>query len=252
MARMISLNPNARGALSACILLILMVPKLPALADTIVFQDPRAQQNGTVVSEDDSSVTIRFPKSVVKSISRTSKNTPVSDGDKVILEEKDGFHILKIPDHLLHIGSTAGGQNRGGVQPKTSPVPPSGSKGQAPSIQDKLVAEEMSTVQGTILWKGKPLQGSVKIVMTKYTGFSFASLLKVFSSGPANQSKENEIVLTTRADEQGHYSFANVPPGFYRLYWQPTGETDWIRRLREKPDFEVVAGKMCIQNIPAK
>lgn len=252
MASMISLNPRPHRTLAVCILLILMSPEPSALADTIVFQDPQAQQNGTVVGEDDTSVTVRFSKSVIQSIQRRPGNSPVIDGGKVILEKRDGFHILKIPDHLFQTGSTAAGQDNNGLRQDASPSPSLAPGNQASTIQDQLIEEEMSPLQGTIIWQGRPLRGNVKIVMTKYTGFSFASLQKVYSSGPTPRSQGDDIVFTTRTDDRGHYAFEKVPPGFYRLYWQPAGETDWIHRLREKPDFEVVAGRMNIQNIPAK
>ena len=252
MAATISQNPIRRSALALCILLLLMIPGLHAFADTIVFQDSQAQQNGTVISEDSAGVTIRFSKTAIKSIRKTPENRPVPNGDKVILEEKDGFHILKIPDHLLQTGSAAAGQNSASQAPEASLKAPPASKELAPRIEDKLIEEEMSPVQGTILWQGRPLRGSVKIVMTQYTGFSFAALLKAFSSRSTAQSNKNEIVLTTTTDDQGRYFFAKVPPGFYRLYWQPEGETDWIHRLRDKPDLEVMAGRMNTQNIPAK
>jgi hypothetical protein len=43
-----------------------------------------------------------------------------------------------------------------------------------------------------------------------------------------------------------------VPPGQYRLYWMLDTETGWVHRMREKPDFEVIASKLTIQNIPEK
>ncbi len=264
----------SRKWLPACILLMVMISGVPVLADTIIFQDPKAQQNGTVISEDDSAVTIRFPKTSIKSINKTSEKKQVPDADKVILEEKDGFHILRIPNNLIQVRSTAGqGKNplmqQETMQSSPSEVkvhaqtsssqpeehmqsPPAEPQEQAPRIQNKLVEEEMGKVQGTILWRGMPLQGSVKIVLTEYKGFSFASLKKTLSSGSTIQSEENDIVLSTHTDNKGNYSFAKVPPGSYRLYWQPPGETEFIHRLRDKPDFEVVTGNMTTLNIPEK
>lgn len=236
-------------------LLTLAIPELPARADTIVFQHPNTPQTGTVVSEDDSSVTIRFPKTAVKSIGKSSANRPASDSNRVILEEKGGFHILKIPDHLLQIRTPVKTEGTAGVQQNTRNIQqttPANGKKQTPTVQDQLLEEEMGGMQGTIRWQGKPLRGNVRIVLTRYTGFSFAAMLNMFSSDSVSSSNEKEIVLTTDTDSQGHYAFATVPPGFYRLYWQPAGEKDWIHRLRDKPDFEVVAGKTTSLNIPAK
>lgn len=252
MAGVIFSNRNPRMWAPVCILLALMFSRLPAFADTIIFQNQKAQQNGTVISEDGSSVTVRFPKTAIKSISRSPDNWQAPNTDKVILEEKDGFHILTIPDQLLRIRSAADLKNTTGIQHNAVQSSSAGTKKPTPWVQNKLMEEEMGKVRGTILWQGKPLHGTVKILLVKYTGFSFAALLKMFSSGTTTQSNGEKIILTTRTDKQGHYFFAKVPPGFYRLYWQQTGETDWTHRLREKPDFQVVAGNMTTQNIPAK
>jgi protocatechuate 3,4-dioxygenase beta subunit len=73
-------------------------------------------------------------------------------------------------------------------------------------------------------------------------------------SGNEKGSSESDqgISLSTQTDSQGRYNFDKVPPGSYRLYWWPDFKTGWIHRLREKPDFEVLSGKLTIQDIPEK
>jgi hypothetical protein len=117
---------------------------------------------------------------------------------------------------------------------------------------DELLQEEMGRVEGVIAWQSKPLNnGRVKIVLQKYTGFSIASLKMIFAEDKKKAS-EQRVTFEAQTDSQGRYSFARVPPGFYRLYWQPDVETGWVRRLREKPDFEVLPGMLTVQNIPGK
>jgi hypothetical protein len=70
--------------------------------------------------------------------------------------------------------------------------------------------------------------------------------------GGQGKSSDEEISLVAKTDSQGHYSFSNVPPGYYRIYWLPENKTSWFHRLREKPDFEVISGNMTVQNIPGK
>lgn len=255
---------NAWTWLPLCIFLLLMSVGPPASADTIVFQNPKTQQHGTVVSEDDSSVTIRFPKSAIKSITMAPGEGQISEKtNQVIIEEKDGYQIVKIPNHLLRIRSSSSQKNLSKTQPTTvqpgpnvdlslplSETPTAETPRQPHSIQGKLFEEEMGRAQGTILWHGQPLQGTVKIVMTKYTGFSFATMKSQFSSDPNATFEQSGIILATQTDSHGHYSFARVPPGNYRLYWEPAGETDYYHRLRDKPDLVVVSGKMTTQNIP--
>ena len=91
----------------------------------------------------------------------------------------------------------------------------------------------------------------VKIVLVEYTGFSLTALKRMYA-GKNDKNSGEEIVLETQTDSQGHYVFPDAPAGYYRLYWLPANNTDWIHRLREKPDFEIVAGSLTTQNIPEK
>jgi hypothetical protein len=59
-------------------------------------------------------------------------------------------------------------------------------------------------------------------------------------------------MFETATDAAGKYRFERVPPGEYLFYWMPDPESGWIRRLRDKPDFEVVAGGVAVLNIPAE
>lgn len=109
----------------------------------------------------------------------------------------------------------------------------------------------MGRVQDIILCKKKTLvNGSVKIVLARYTGFSLATLKKMFSGN--REKSSDQIILETKTNTQGQYVFEKVPPGQYRLYWMPDAEMGWVHRMREKPDFEVTSGKLTIQNIPEK
>ena len=63
--------------------------------------------------------------------------------------------------------------------------------------------------------------------------------------------KAKDDRFETGTDDAGRYRFERVPPGDYLLYWMPGGETGWLRRLREKPDLEVVPGRVTVLNIPA-
>lgn len=238
---------------AGCVL-IFLVAAIPALADEIVFKNQNAPQKGTVVEQTDSDVTIRFPRQAVRSIRKsTDTETGAQDDNQVILEEKNGFHILKIPDHLLQIKASENQTATSGeAQEASSSLPSETKQKAAPLVGDKLLEEEMGAVEGTILWQNKPMQGEVKIVLAKYTGFSMAAVKKMLSSESPADAANKEIFLKTHTDDQGRYSFTRVPPGFYRLFWLPAGETEWIHRLRDKPDFEVAAGSKTFQNIPEK
>jgi hypothetical protein len=53
-------------------------------------------------------------------------------------------------------------------------------------------------------------------------------------------------------DSEGRYAFHKAPPGDYRLYRLPDMNTGWVRRLRDKPDFEVTSGNLTIAKVLEK
>jgi hypothetical protein len=135
----------------------------------------------------------------------------------------------------------------------SSSPPPSGPALKA-ALHEQLLQEELGSVQGVILWQGKPLvKGMVRIELEKYTGVSLASVKKMLSSDEKESYETDQgISLNTQTDDKGRYAFEKVPPGTYRLYWRPDFKTGWVHRLREKPDFEVKTGRSTVQNIPEK
>lgn len=232
------------------IVLMTVLPVSPCLADEIIFKDQGGIQTGTVLDEDQDTVTIRFPRQRIQSIVReqtgvsSSERThdPESTSSKqLMLEEK--FQRLQERIELL--------ERKVGEDNKFRDLPAQAYPVKA-AAHNQLLQEEMGSVEGVILWKGEPLENrDVMIVLENYTGFSWASVKTVFSGGEGNSS-DQKITLSTRTDSQGRYVFEKIPPGQYRLYWMPDKETGWIHRMREKPDFEVIAGKLSIQNIPEK
>ncbi len=265
------------------ILVVIFAISLPiwfssqALGDEIYFQGQVGAQTGTVVDEDEMAVTIRFPRTAIKSIAREKKKASNLLPGEVLWEEKGGYLILRIPRSRIRVvthddrfavealeqeprSRSSSKEEAKGLKAKTEPL-----KGdtttkvqkEKPSsthetTQAKLIREEMGRVEGVVSWNGRPLDhGKVQIVMESYTGFSWAALMTIFQKNKKDASKDG-VVLTTETDADGRYVFSEVPPGYYRFYWEPEGTTGWIQRLREKPDLEVLPGKLTVQTIPAK
>lgn len=262
--------------LGILILLSLLWLAYPCSADEIMFQDQKTPQHGTIVNEDEQTVTIRFPRESIKSITKGQERMSAASPAKVIWEVRGDYVVLKIPRQAIEIESFE-------TQAATSPNKPVVAAGSEPSVQDraappekrpgdaepvkvsqviessktettheKMLQEEMGGVQGTIIWQGKPLDnGRVRIDLERYTGFSIAAVKRMLGVGKDN-STEQPVSFETQTDAQGHYSFLQVPPGSYRLHWMPDPQTGWVHRLRENPDFEVMSGKVISQDIPEK
>ncbi len=254
-------------------------------ADEIIFKNQGAKQIGTVVEENEQGITIMFPKEAVKSINRGKGAGPIPSSNRIILEDNGGAYVtVKIPRQRFEAGSfDAQAAEQPAAQkpapaavtaPASTPTPadsqlsekvdrlekkmasmeksgPPPAKG---STRETLFQEEMGSVEGVILWNGKPLQNAkVKIVMETYTGFSIAAVKQAFESGDNKSATANVgISLDAQTDSAGHYYFPKVPPGSYTLFWQPDLQTGWVRRIRENPDLEVMPGKLMVLNIPEK
>ena len=270
---MISKKNRGLGILT--LLLLLGLAHL-SLADEIVFQDQKASQIGTVVTEDEQSVTIKFSRDSISSITRTQEGISTTPPAKIIWEERGDYFVLKIPRQDMQIEKFEAHTRAIPDKPKPSPnspvpaventVPPV-KKSSAPepaivsqtlessqnvTAHQQLLQEEMGGVQGVIIWQGKPMEnGKVRITLETYTGFSISALRQMLTGGK-EKSTEQEVSFETQTDSQGRYAFSKVPPGYYRLYWLPDPQTGWVHRLREKADFEVISGKVFVQNIPEK
>jgi hypothetical protein len=232
------------------------------LADEILFKD-KGVQVGTVMSEDEQTVTIRFPRDSIQSVVKTQKGTPlVQKSDVQLLEKVEQLQqrIERLERNQAESKETAHSpvllprpqlkqEERPEISRSSLPPPEPAPKG---ALQEQLLQEELGQVQGLIQWQGKPLAGGqVRIELEKYTGVSLVSVKKMFSaSGKRTSDTGQGISLTTQTDSQGRYSYEKVPPGTYRIYWWPDFKTGWVHRLREKPDFEVLSGKLTILNIP--
>jgi hypothetical protein len=246
------------------------------VADEVVFKNHSAKEVGTVVEENEQSVTIIFPKESIKSITR-KEGGPRPSQSRVIMEDNGAYITVRIPRQGLEAASPgpltaseptgqepapADAQLRAKVEQlekKMENMEKAGASqpGTAKTVgttHEALLQEELGSAEGVILWNGKPLKDAkVKIVMDKYTGSSMAAVSKVFG-GKVNEMSSGieDLAIDTQTDARGYYSFSQVPPGFYTLFWQPDLQTGWVRRLRENADLEIVPGKLTVLNIPEK
>ncbi len=265
-----------RHTRAAVLLCLTFLFAQPCLADEIEFQNPKTPQNGVVVKEDADSVTIRFQRQVIKSITRRESESSSDPGDLVIWQQTKDYLILKIPRGSIQIVPQqavpsalpsqqepvpsdpyqSNGTGTGHIGPPepvgTAEAAPSSTAATDMTTQQSLLQEEMGSVQGVIKWKKMPLSNArVKIVLERYTGFSMAAVKRWYESKGTLQ-QEDPFALETCTDATGHYLFPQAPPGYYRLHWMPDASTGWVHRLRENPDLEVISGNRTIGNVPEK
>jgi hypothetical protein len=219
--------------------------------DEILFKDEKGAEIGTVLQVDEQSVTIRFPKESIQSIimSREGASYP----EKKELHKSIPLTDLELQERIKGIEERIEGVEKDIQEEKKAGVPPTKGRSANVGVQEQLLLEEMGSVQGTIEWRKKPLNnGQVKIVLQKYTGFSWASVKAMFTGEGKEKSSQEKITLFAKTDSRGRYAFSKVPPGHYRIYWVPQDEAEWYHRFRDRPDFEVITGQLTVQNIPEK
>ncbi len=103
-------------------------------------------------------------------------------------------------------------------------------KGKDPTIQDL----DLGWVQGKITCNEIPLTDcQVKLQILEKGGLLTKGYHPI----------EGAVAFETNTDKDGMYHLMNVPPGLYKLYWKPAGESSWVRRFKMEPDVIVEAGK---------
>ncbi|MBI5307946.1 MAG: hypothetical protein HZB37_06370 [Planctomycetes bacterium] len=119
---------------------------------------------------------------------------------------------------------------KGSMDAKDITKPAEYLKGTDPTIQDL----DLGWVQGKVTCNGIPLPDcQIKLQILEKGGLLTKGYHPI----------EGAVAFETNTDKDGMYHVMNVPPGLYKLYWKPAGETSWVRRFKMEPDIIVEAGK---------
>lgn len=242
-----------------------------ASADGIRFKDGDRVKRGTVVGEDEVSITIRFPRESIESIEKSSDLSPEPSREQLFRNRDEGAVVRESPrGEDSRSLSPEKGVGDGDVSRRSfvdlekrvgelERKPESFSGEEGPSgkmepergrVENPMLERELGSIEGIIFWKGEPLvNGDVMVVMTEYAG-SHYDAHRILFMGEEEDSKGKRIALSARTDDRGKYFFKKAPPGEYILYWKPDEKTGWVRRIREQADFSVLPGELAVQNIP--
>lgn len=99
--------------------------------------------------------------------------------------------------------------------------------------EEEVWDKSLGKINGRFLNKGAPLSNcQVRIIKLRKEGLVYYK----------DTEDTNKFEVIT--DTQGAYTFENVPPGAYKIYWKPQWETSWIRRVNMEPDVYVAAGEI--------
>jgi|GEM_PF-3024280 len=221
------------GLTYVCILFLSPI----AHADKIYLQRNPQGNAGQVLEEYPDSIVIKFPKSEIRRIEAQEKPALNQTSAQKVIWIDDGNTItLRLPKQSVQISGTGTmAPAAGAIIPVSSLQEFSFAKASEESRRSlgegglPSLPQGGSSIQGKVLLKGNPL-ANCKI--------------RILEIGQEQKSFES---IT---DEQGIYTFTNVPYGEYILYWQPEGSEQWIRRLSENPDITLVPGRpVSVRNI---
>ena len=96
------------------------------------------------------------------------------------------------------------------------------------------VTGPMGDAEGLMLRRGVGLPGCrVKLVALSGSSARFRA-----------HAEGQEYIEVT--DKHGKYRFEQIPPGPYKIKWELPGDTGWIRRIQDRPDVTVIAGKLVV------
>jgi len=185
-----------------------------AHADKIYLQSNAQGNAGQVLEEYPDSIVIKFPKSEIRRIEAQEKPALNQTSAQKVIWIDDGNTItLRLPKQSVQVSGIGATAPAGGNS--------------VSSLQEFSPLPQDRVIQGKVFLKGNPL-----------------AKCKVRILGTGQQSFESVT------NEQGIYTFTNVPYGEYVLYWQPEGSEQWIRRLSENPDITLMPGRpVSVRNI---
>lgn len=229
---------------------VLLTLASSAWADTIVLKGHEKPIQGQIVDEQDEVFVLEVRKDQIEKVERSApfvKRSTVAS-PRVLLEERDGYLIIQIPQEQVERRSLAAspapssspGADR--VPPQAAIAPAAVMSAPAPPLS--RTDQRLGSIAGRVLWDGKPLAHcKVKTVMVS-SPQPLAMVNKLLGHTEAD-ADEHGYVAEAATDALGRYRIERVPPGEYDLYWQPSEQasSEWIRRLHEKPDLVVLAGE---------
>lgn len=170
----------------------------------------------------DQTLLLRIPKDEIASVNVSFNNDSHQNKRKLPAEAAEDAPVFQASQSLEKLKDQIKRELRDEIK-------------DAQEAEEELIKQQtLGMVEGKIVERSKPLPDcKVKIVLLSEKG----SLLTGY------RPDKNAPLLETVTDREGRYTFRNVPAGPYKLYWMPSREDSWIRRIQMEPDVLVVEGE---------
>lgn len=228
------------------IILFMGIVSSELFADKLFLKRKEEGNNVKILGEGVNSFTVEVPKDEIELIKGEDYNQVTLWREKRILWEDQGDYItiflpkgrIVAPEELKQKEGAYYG--KGQVDAFKEAL---ASAGAEPTYNvgtgEALPVYGKGNIHGRIFDGDNPAKDcKVKIVYIK--GQSDI-LTKLFSGSAV--SEDGQMVFETKVDKDGIYEFNGVPVGSYDLYWLPSSDGAWKRKLSEKPSVTVLPGK---------
>ncbi len=203
-------------------------------ADEIWFLNEEKPRIGELLEETPHAFIIKFPKDQVEKIKRDKPLEIQLWRERRILWEDTGDTIvLTLPKERVAPPATAEPEKASTLAGALSGVgvQKTNSAARAIGVTGRVV--------GKIISHGEPVEGC-KVMLVSRGGQS-GLISKLF--GGAKTSPDAPPSYQAATDREGNYALEDVVVGEYDVFWLPPDETQWTRKLSERPNLTVTAGE---------
>jgi hypothetical protein len=203
-------------------------------ADEIWFADEKKPHVGELLEETPHAFIIKFPKEQIRQIKRDKPlEIQLWRERRILWQDTGDYIILSLPKERVASPDSAIGEKAPNL------VRELGSVGAQKSDLAGKPAAFTGRVVGKVISHGEPVEGCKVMLVSR--GGEAGLITKLF--GGKRSGTDAPASYQTATDREGKYAFEDVAVGEYDVFWLPPNETQWTRKLSEKPNLTVRVGE---------